>query len=946
MIGRNMALHGTFFLFFFLIVSFLVFSNPINPDLDIRRTVFADITYEDYLNAHPMIRPEGEISVDNGGVFFVRQDQAGFYNMEIRYTPISGSGSGDIEQRFFINGMVPFKNVETIVLPRLWKDEERSGLRFRTDAAGNEIRPRQIEINETLSAFIKDPLHQYGGELLFFLAEGRHTVSFMPIVGIAEIHAVTFKQAPCAISYRDYLSGHSSIPDSQGVLDVFEAELVHTRNSNILFPTIDRSRESISPSHHRLTRYNTIGRNTWHTPGQALSYEIDIMQEGFYTFAFKVRQNTKRGMFSTRAIYINGDLPYEELGRVRFDNHTSWYVQTPLDPDGMPYRVFLPRGRHVITIEAVLGDEAELLREAERLVAEMNAWYRQIIVITGSNADSSRISIDLNRDFLLDMRIPGLIDGFRSIAQRLDSCVQAANDVYGRTGNAGTVMAELSRLLKRFIEDPDRIPAGLDTFYGSISSMATWMLEMRAQPLEMDWFAIASPDVQHSGAAGNFFKQLVFRMRMFLSSFSRDFGMVAADDRGSNRRGRSHRGRSIDVWISLSDISQGSVASGRDQANIIKLMTDEMFTPQTGISVNLALITNATVLMQAVLARRGPDAALVVPKDVPVNLAMRGAAASLDDFEEFNSIVNRFNHAAMIPYHFNGRHYALPETQGFDMLFYRRDVFAELGLTPPATWDDFYFITSVLQQNNFLAGIPESRRSFESLLYQRGMTVYTEDLRRTTFDQPQALSAFEQWTGLYAKYGLPLVFDFFNRFRSGEMPMAIVPYTQSNYIQGAAPELKGLWGFAPVPGIPESDGRINRAVNALGTAAMMIHKADTSAYDDTFAFISWWTSQEAQVRFAMELENILGASARHPTANIAAFDSIPWLPEQAQALKTQWEHVVEVPVIPGGYFIDRNIAFAFRAVVYNFANERETLNRYNREINKEITRKRQEFGLD
>jgi ABC-type glycerol-3-phosphate transport system substrate-binding protein len=918
-------------------IPFTAFSNPMLGPETGPLAVFSENSYEDYLNAHPMVRPDAEIAVGNGGVFTVGRGQGGYYNLELRYMPVSGTGSGDIEQRFSLDGSVPCRNVETVILPRLWKNEENLGRRFRTDPAGNEIRPKQIEINTHLTAFIKDSLHQYSGELLFYLAEGEHIVSLAPNVGLAEIQALTFKQAPAAVRYEDYLLKHRDKQDSAGVTGIYEAELAVTKNSNVLFPTYDKSRDSISPSHHRLTRYNTVGKDTWNTAGQALAYEINVRNDGFYTFAFKVKQSTKRGMFSTRAVYIDGELPYQELGRLRFDNNTSWYVQTPKDPDGAPYKVYLTRGRHLITIEAVLGDEEEVLREAERLVAEMNAWYRKIIVITGSNADSSRISIDLNRDFLLDMKIPGLIDGFASIVQGLDRCVQAANDVYGKTGNAGTVMAELSRLLKRFIDDPDRIPAGIETYYGSVSSMATWMLEMRAQPLEMDWFAVISPGVKPPKAAGSFFRQLAFRTMMFISSFGKNYSAVGTEGKAD---------RSIDVWVSLSDIASGSVASGRDQANIIKLMTDDLFTAQTGIGVNLALINNSTVLMQAVLAGRGPDAALVVPKDVPVNLAMRGAAVALDGFDSFSRITGRFQPTAMVPYQFNGNSYALPETQSFDMLFYRKDVFAELGLTPPETWEDFYYVTSVLQQNNLLAGIPESRRMFETLLYQKGTSVYSDDLRRTTFDRPQALAAFEQWTGLYAKYGLPLVFDFFNRFRSGEMAMAIVPYTQSNYIAGAAPELKGLWGFTPVPATSGADNRLNRAVTAMGSACMMINKADTSKYDDAFAFLSWWTGEEAQSHFAMELENVLGASARYATANTAAFDNIPWLPEQSQVLKAQWDHVVEVPVIPGGYYIDRNIAFAFRAVVYNFANERETLYKYNKEINKEITRKREEFGLD
>ena len=39
------------------------------------------------------------------------------------------------------------------------------------------------------------------------------------------------------------------------------------------------------------------------------------------------------------------------------------------------------------------------------------------------------------------------------------------------------------------------------------------------------------------------------------------------------------------------------------------------------------------------------------------------------------------------PYIYEGGVYAVPETQNFDMLFYRTDVFAELGLTPPETWE-------------------------------------------------------------------------------------------------------------------------------------------------------------------------------------------------------------------------------------------------------------------
>ncbi len=84
----------------------------------------------------------------------------------------------------------------------------------------------------------------------------------------------------------------------------------------------------------------------------------------------------------------------------------------------------------------------------------------------------------------------------------------------------------------------------------------------------------------------------------------------------------------------------------------------------------------------------------------------------------------------------------------------------------------------------------------------------------------------------------------------------------------------------------------------------------------------------------------MGSSARYPTANVEAFDQLPWTKSQADSLSAQWEAVTDVPQIPGNYYITRNVSFAFRAVVYKNENERESLYKYNKEINKEIDRKR------
>lgn len=866
--------------------------------------------------------------------FFVENE--GFYNLAFLYQALPGK-TGDIELRLLLDGTVPYKNAEIITLPRWWRNATPQGERFAQDEIGNEIRPKQIEITEWRTHTAIDSHGQYREPLVFFLEKGAHELTLDAQTEYVALNEIRFTQADTPESYEATLTAWDNYgaKDSSGFFQVYEGELADEKNAVQLFPTYDRARESMSPSHYKLMRYNTVGRDTWDKAGQALYFQVNVPADGYYLLSFKVKQNAKRGMFSTRAVLVDGQTPYAELGNIRFKNHPSWYIATPSDAEGNPYKLYLTAGSHEIAFTATLGDEADVLRQAEQLVAEMNAWYRKIIVVTGSNADSSRISIDLNRDFLLDKKIPGLIEAFDRIAGELEQCVQRTNELYGKGGNAGTVMAELAQQLRVFVGDPDKIPARLENFRGSVGAMATWVLEMRAQPLEMDYFALYSPDRAAPVVSGSWYKQMIYRAGMFLASFSADYDALGSTDDS----------RGIDIWISTSDLGSTGISSGRDQAQVIKLMIDEMFTPQTGIPVNVSLVNSSTVLVQAVLAGKGPDAALVVSKDTPVNLAMRNAVMPLEEFEGYPHTLTQFMPSAVVPYQFEGHTYALPETQSFDMLFYRKDIFEELGLSVPTDWHEFYYVVSVLQQNNLLTGIPENQRTFEALLYQKGTQFYTNNLTQTTFDEPAALEAFRQWTGLYAKYSLPLVFDFFNRFRSGEMPMAIMPYTQCNYLAAAAPELRGLWDFAPIPGTMNEEGRLNRSETASGTACVMLKKDSNPQYEDVFAFLSWWVGSEAQARFGSELENLMGAAARYPTANIDAFEQLPWNAGQARSLRAQWAEVVEIPQIPGSYYIARNVSFAFRAVVYNYANEREALYKYNKEINKEIMRKRLEFKL-
>ena len=162
---------------------------------------------------------------------------------------------------------------------------------------------------------------------------------------------------------------------------------------------------------------------------------------------------------------------------------------------------------------------------------------------------------------------------------------------------------------------------------------------------------------------------------------------------------------------------------------------------------------------------------------------------------------------------------------------------------------------------------------------------YNEDLSKTSFDSNVAKDAFYNWVQLYKKYGLDREYDFYNRFRSGEMPMAIQSLSFYNQIYTAAPEIRGLWSIATIPGTKEADGTINKAEAATGTACIMLNSAVEKGLDkQAFEFMKWWTSSSSQAMYASELEAVMGIAARYYPANKDAFDSIAWTKKEKDTI--------------------------------------------------------------
>ncbi len=871
-----------------------------------------------------------------------RVEQEGYYQLSLEYCPIAGKNY-DIVVDVLLDGKAPYSNVQNVNLHRQFIDETYLGMQdnaFNTNIAGDELRPELVEQFVWMEQMISDSQNRYPEGVYFWLTAGEHTVSVVLKEECFALKGLRFFNAPEAASYEEMLQVWNAQDTSGHVLE-FEAEKSFEKNDITLFATYDTAYVHVTPSSASNILYNTIGKNTWKKMGQQITWEFEVPEDGYYNLAFKVKQNTKTNAYATRTVTIDGQLLYAEMADQKFPYKSSWYVRPLQDADGNATKVYLTAGRHVLGMTVDIDEEfAAVLRGVSEVTAELQQWYREIIKITGFNADGTRVTVDLNRDFDLEKSIPGLMEGFQSCKDRLDGYMADLETISHISGSSASILRETSTLLKNLIKQPKKIAKRLETLRSNISTLSTWTIDMQEQPLTMDKFYVYSPDQKVPTVGGNgftnFFRQFWYRLCLFINSFTTSTTAIT----GSTQLGQADT--TLRVWISTADITTTGASSGRDQAIILKKLIDESFTSQYGINVEVSLVSGSDTLVQAVLAGEGPDVALFTSVDTPVNLAMRGMLLDLSQFADHQEVLKQFAKSASDPFWYKDGLYAFPETQNFNMIFYRTDIYNELGLEPPKTWEEFYDQIILLSNKNYMVGVPQNQNTFETFLYQSGTTFYTEDLSKSTFDTAEALTAFENWTNLYTKYSLSLTFDFFNRFRSGEMAMGIMPYNQVNYLSSAAPELDGLWDMAVLPGTMLSDGTINNVVTSSSSGCIAL--GDTKHPEEAYQFLKWWVGAEAQAAFGTQVEQTLGIAARYGTANLEAFESIPWTPEQAAVLRQQREATVAIEQIPGNYYIARNLSFAFRAVVYNKANLRETLYKYNIEINKELKRKQEEFS--
>lgn len=853
--------------------------------------------------------------------FNVDAPKAGLYNISLDYFILSNglvSNEGSME----VNGAHQYFEARRITFPALW---ENSTNEFPRDRYNNEVMPSQNRVVKWQNETIEDASHIQPGSLRVNLNQGKNTIKITLNSGELLIGNATVFSPEENISYSQYKQENSSKTSPKGVMIVKEAEKVSYKNDTSINAIVSRDLEVV-PYDTNALLLNTLGGDTWRKSGQAVFYNIDVPEDGLYKIAFKYLQDTKPNSVVYRTITLDDKVPFKELDHYAFKYANEWETKV-LGQGKEDYYFYMTKGTHTLGLEA----DSTPLNKAINVVADslkqINDLALQVKKLAGN-------TVDQNRDWEIVDYMPTIKEDLNKIADALNE--QYNNSVKLNNENENSQgLISIKTAIKQLIDlakDPNKIPSKLNQLSEGTGSAAQnlsqAMEELEKQPLKIDQLYIYSNDKQPLKYNVSIFRKLSEGIKRFAHSFLPQKAVKAKET------------VTLNVWVNRS----------RNYLDLMQKMADEQFTPNSNIKINFSLMPNEQKLILANASDTSPDVALGISNGLPYELGIRGAAADLRQFKDFDSYIGRFSPGALIPMIVDDKVYGMPETQDFFVLFYRKDILDNLKIPVPDTWQDVKNILPELQRYgmNFYTSLSGATGTkpftvTSPFIYQSGGDMFTKDGMEAALDKEASLNGIKLMTDLFTIYGLPQQApNFYEHFRSGTLPIGIGTFYTYVQLQNAAPELKGSWALAPVPGVKNSNGQVVRWQPGSAQSSMIFN--DSKYKKESWEFLKWWMDTNTQAEFANQIQTLYGGEYMWNTANIQAFRQLPWAQEDKNVVLEQWKWLMEVPKIPGGYLAERELSNIWNQVVFDGRNPRAAVDDSVIKINKEIKRKMEEFG--
>jgi len=850
------------------------------------------------------------VTVPAGGEYMLQFDAAASPS-----APTAPAGQMRVDDGF------PLPDLRNISFPVFYRN---SAATFPKDRYGNDALIRQERLTRWAKIPARDVTFSQPYPLRIKLSAGEHRFHFTLTEGALYLGSIYLETFSPYITYASYSSDLQPASLSSGFSLTLEAEFPSYKNDTSVRPANNRDL-TVTPYDTYKLLLNTLGGESWNKSGAAVYYEFEVPADGMYAITFRALQNTRSNFTVFRRITLNGKVPFEELNAFPFPYSTGW-VDVPLGGE-TPYLLFLHKGVNTLGIEATTSPYLPAIQTIQQALLDINTLALEIRKLTGNQRDPYK-------EWVISDYIPDIEPRLNTIAQNLINDKEHLLKITGSGASPEVLTYQMAIDNLLFLAaDPDKIPIYMARFSEGPGSAAqllgSLLLQLQSQPLALDKIIIHSPDIAIQTPPAPFSRSLAEGIKRFLHSFQPDPYQSIGAEEGE-----------LEVWVNRP----------RQYVDLLQVMSDESFTPQTGIRVKFSIMPDESKLVLANAAGIQPDVALGVSTNIPYELAIRNALYDLRTFDDFDTFIRIYSPGSLLSYIIGDSVYAIPETQDFWVTFYRKDILDSLGIPVPHTWNEVIEILPELQRYGMNYNTPLSSGAglkgyllTAPYLFNYGAKLYSDDGFATGLQSEEAIAAVKFMAESFTIYGMPLTTSsFYESFRYGTLPIGVSNFETYVKLMTAAPEIDGLWAIDLYPATVLPDGRQLRYATGSAQASLMFKNTDQP--QEAWQFMKWWMSTETQVDFQERLILNYGREYLWNSANLEAFSRLAIPEEHRAVILEQWKWLQEPVRLPGSYMQERELSNVWNRIVFDGVNPRVALDRSIIIINREIARKMEEFG--
>lgn len=863
-----------------------------------------------------------ELELGDTVTFKVNVPETARYNIGFDYFSYDDSIL-PIEMSFQVDGEYPFYETRRLTMETTWVAAEEKSY----DRYGNEIVAVPDKLKQWEHKTIMDASYRYSHPLDVELTAGEHTFTLTVAEG-------TFLLGNITLEPIEEIPEYTSSEKAEGnKMYTLQGEDPKYRNDSSI-RAIAEYDVNLDPYSNSDRLLNTLDRDSLATAGKKVTYEVNVEEAGYYNIGLAYVQSEKNGFPVFVNVAVDGKIPNTAFQSYPLAYTTKYANTTLQDQDGNNLTVELSEGVHTISFQIVEDNLREVLEQVDIVMGEVNDLALDITKVAGTNKDQYR-------DLKMEKYIPDLSERMYAWADRME---ELKDGMKKYTANPKKDAAAFSSMtiainqLRDLADEPNEIPYRINELCESTSSvnqnLANLIDTLNGNELAFDRIYVYQ-DGKSLPKGKNVVTSAVSSVKRFISSF-------AAQAYSTSNTSPDH----LKVWVNRP----------RAYLEVMQQIIDQKFTPETGITVDLCLMPDQNKIVLANSTGDAPDIAMGLNYTIPYELAIRGALKPLTEFENFKEVTEPYPTGLFIPSTIGDQIYSLPETMNFWVLFYRTDVLQKMGLElkEDMTMDDIQAMLPDLQMRGLNFYYPTAGmivlRNFHGtapLLFQNGSQMFAELASDgTTLNDEASMKGLTSLTELFTVYNCPIdVQQFYQRFRNGNLPLGIGDYGVYNLLTNAAPEIANSWSIGPVPGVKNEAGEVER-YTCGGAESSVVFRSNQERENMAWDFLTWWSKDEVQAEFGQILQISYGSSYIWNTANLNAFDELPWDSEDKQVIKEQAKWLMEVARIPGTYLLERELSNAFNDVVVNGKTLRTRIDKAVKTVNREVDRKLEEFGYN